>query len=135
MIPANRILMTLRIADLGFRIPKPALQHQSAIRNPISAIRGSPFRRLDQLIDRLGIIERLANRESGAHPPIQVALRQQLVVPPFRGDAAAVEDQDRSEEHTSELQSLAYLVCRLLLEKKKLATHTPFPWCVESSFD
>src|SRR2546425_6170154 len=27
--------------------------------------------------------------------------------------------QHRSEEHTSELQSLAYLVCRLLLEKKK----------------
>src|SRR5687767_15556199 len=27
---------------------------------------------------------------------------------------------ERSEEHTSELQSLAYLVCRLLLEKKKL---------------
>src|SRR5205823_12563252 len=26
--------------------------------------------------------------------------------------------QERSEEHTSELQSLAYLVCRLLLEKK-----------------
>src|SRR2546425_8332493 len=38
----------------------------------------------------------------------------------------------RSEEHTSELQSLAYLVCRLLLEKKKKTTghfrhafHTP----------
>src|SRR2546425_949349 len=29
------------------------------------------------------------------------------------------DDQVRSEEHTSELQSLAYLVCRLLLEKKK----------------
>src|SRR5687767_15721476 len=30
----------------------------------------------------------------------------------------------RSEEHTSELQSLAYLVCRLLLEKKKeVAAH------------
>src|SRR2546425_12045118 len=28
----------------------------------------------------------------------------------------------RSEEHTSELQSLAYLVCRLLLEKKKHST-------------
>src|SRR2546425_8988241 len=28
----------------------------------------------------------------------------------------------RSEEHTSELQSLAYLVCRLLLEKKKAFT-------------
>src|SRR2546425_7083637 len=29
------------------------------------------------------------------------------------------EAEARSEEHTSELQSLAYLVCRLLLEKKK----------------
>src|SRR2546425_7547268 len=29
---------------------------------------------------------------------------------------------ERSEEHTSELQSLAYLVCRLLLEKKKAQT-------------
>src|SRR2546425_5003727 len=34
---------------------------------------------------------------------------------PPQGDALA----ERSEEHTSELQSLAYLVCRLLLEKKK----------------
>src|SRR2546425_6584379 len=31
-------------------------------------------------------------------------------------------DHGRSEEHTSELQSLAYLVCRLLLEKKKILT-------------
>src|SRR3712207_8368845 len=30
---------------------------------------------------------------------------------------------DRSEEHTSELQSRQYLVCRLLLEKKKKKTH------------
>src|SRR5262245_63074688 len=33
--------------------------------------------------------------------------------------AEGVEDQKRSEEHTSELQSLRHLVCRLLLEKKK----------------
>src|SRR2546423_1591786 len=32
-------------------------------------------------------------------------------------------DSDRSEEHTSELQSLAYLVCRLLLEKQKYSLH------------
>src|SRR2546425_6513932 len=32
---------------------------------------------------------------------------------------------NRSEEHTSELQSLAYLVCRLLLEKKKKTNSTP----------
>src|SRR3712207_8778350 len=31
----------------------------------------------------------------------------------------------RSEEHTSELQSRQYLVCRLLLEKKKNRTHGP----------
>ena len=31
---------------------------------------------------------------------------------------------DRSEEHTSELQSQAYLVCRLLLEKKKQTNKT-----------
>src|SRR3712207_8842404 len=31
-------------------------------------------------------------------------------------------DDDRSEEHTSELQSRQYLVCRLLLEKKKKKT-------------
>src|SRR2546425_6996223 len=48
---------------------------------------------------------------------------------PDRGMAASVDaalrldvhanSARRSEEHTSELQSLAYLVCRLLLEKKK----------------
>src|SRR2546425_9457061 len=32
-------------------------------------------------------------------------------------------DVGRSEEHTSELQSLAYLVCRLLLEKKNMTRH------------
>src|SRR2546425_7575823 len=35
----------------------------------------------------------------------------------------AVQQAGRSEEHTSELQSLAYLVCRLLLEKKKNIKH------------
>src|SRR5947209_14165195 len=33
----------------------------------------------------------------------------------------------RSEEHTSELQSRQYLVCRLLLEKKKYTQTTPSP--------
>src|SRR2546430_12489461 len=32
--------------------------------------------------------------------------------------------RDRSEEHTSELQSQSNLVCRLLLEKKKMAHHS-----------
>src|SRR3712207_7752894 len=40
----------------------------------------------------------------------------------MRADDVALRDvdgDDRSEEHTSELQSRQYLVCRLLLEKKK----------------
>src|SRR2546425_5465609 len=37
-------------------------------------------------------------------------------------DPRPVGNRPRSEEHTSELQSLAYLVCRLLLEKKKKKT-------------
>src|SRR3712207_7123328 len=38
----------------------------------------------------------------------------------FRG-----QKMERSEEHTSELQSRQYLVCRLLLEKKKIHRTTP----------
>src|SRR3712207_6862979 len=47
---------------------------------------------------------RLLGRAGGARPPRE----------PRRRGA-----RDRSEEHTSELQSRQYLVCRLLLEKKK----------------
>src|SRR3712207_7116042 len=43
--------------------------------------------------------------------------------PQSTGSAAGAPDTQRSEEHTSELQSRQYLVCRLLLEKKKKKTH------------
>src|SRR5256885_6720560 len=38
----------------------------------------------------------------------------------YAGSALLLDLEDRSEEHTSELQSPCNLVCRLLLEKKKL---------------
>src|SRR5205814_8990212 len=38
------------------------------------------------------------------------------------GTRSTMRNQTRSEEHTSELQSLRHLVCRLLLEKKKKKT-------------
>src|SRR3989441_9007517 len=41
--------------------------------------------------------------------------------------------KDRSEEHTSELQSLAYLVCRLLLEKKKNRYRAVFKRCMQQT--
>src|SRR3712207_7199412 len=41
-------------------------------------------------------------------------------VVPEGGEAGSLDRRGRSEEHTSELQSRQYLVCRLLLEKKKI---------------
>src|SRR2546425_7294772 len=60
----------------------------------------------------------------------QVLPKTRLAPSGLGGDARHKEAQrtrplhaiGRSEEHTSELQSLAYLVCRLLLEKKKKIT-------------
>src|SRR3712207_8027137 len=49
----------------------------------------------------------------------EVAHHAEVPVPP----PVLVHRQARSEEHTSELQSRQYLVCRLLLEKKKIRTH------------
>src|SRR3989441_7305422 len=49
----------------------------------------------------------------------QVPGHGQREAPAHRARPWLVGHAERSEEHTSELQSLAYLVCRLLLEKKK----------------
>src|SRR2546425_2627737 len=49
-----------------------------------------------------------------------------LTTPPAVPGAPARSLQ-RSEEHTSELQSLAYLVCRLLLEKKNIISRETDP--------
>src|SRR5687767_15400973 len=46
---------------------------------------------------------------------------------PHLRDRRFLRRDDRSEEHTSELQSLAYLVCRLLLEKKNGVPSTQEP--------
>src|SRR5258707_7637539 len=48
----------------------------------------------------------LAVQQKSARPEVRIVSQRDVVLP-------------RSEEHTSELQSRQYLVCRLLLEKKK----------------
>src|SRR5258707_2425298 len=50
------------------------------------------------------------------HVVFAIPLASLLAVPPL---VLAHDPYERSEEHTSELQSRQYLVCRLLLEKKK----------------
>src|SRR5437763_2523158 len=58
-------------------------------------------------------------------PVGQCNLRCQMCPVQFRGDGPANGVAHRSEEHTSELQSPMYLVCRLLLEKKNSNTIWP----------
>src|SRR2546425_6662434 len=60
-----------------------------------------------------------------AHPP-RAARPASSASLSARGPGAPAH---RSEEHTSELQSLAYLVCRLLLEKKKTIREKTLSCC------
>src|SRR2546423_3631810 len=55
------------------------------------------------------------SQQEGPHPPISHSNGSVFGLGPDRGTGTL---SARSEEHTSELQSLAYLVCRPLLEKK-----------------
>src|SRR5260221_2859047 len=59
-----------------------------------------------------------------------------LSIPSFCGSYEAQKDGMRSEEHTSELQSHSDLVCRLLLEKKKMTNNrTPSAAAMSRSCD
>src|SRR3712207_8868909 len=69
--------------------------------------------------------ERIAELEGeGSGPPARMITAAQVAnVRAFLGDLRtgwAHQPTGRSEEHTSELQSRQYLVCRLLLEKKNI---------------
>src|SRR3712207_8377236 len=79
-----------------------------------------PYTTLFRSIDRLVVGDR-------DQPPPEVAARPQVGIGAQRRQEGLRPgvvrldpiEQGRSEEHTSELQSRQYLVCRLLLEKKK----------------
>src|SRR2546425_8354032 len=63
--------------------------------------------------------ERRANEHKERYLRFKADEAAQAITGPYRQA-----HPERSEEHTSELQSLAYLVCRLLLEKKKKQRNT-----------
>src|SRR2546425_2430902 len=85
-----------------------------------------PYTTLFRSLHPIPLAERPRDKGGEAHqaeigPPLEPALGE--------GEHAPIEGKEqgpepRSEEHTSELQSLAYLVCRLLLEKKKKQIQT-----------
>src|SRR5437016_11673994 len=67
-----------------------------------------------------------AKNELSARTSVQIAIRCSVPKALLRlRDSACRFIPVRSEEHTSELQSLTNLVCRLLLEKKKKQNDTP----------
>src|SRR3712207_7410660 len=78
---------------------------------PYTTLFRSLPRRADQLLPR-------------AHPPRGRPRRARRDRGRARPDRALGGPAGRSEEHTSELQSRQYLVCRLLLEKKNKLFHS-----------
>src|SRR5437763_2047650 len=68
------------------------------------------------LHDALPISRRFNSQDSHAPPLARREIRSTFIM--------LAHACSRSEEHTSELQSPMYLVCRLLLEKKKKNNHT-----------
>src|SRR3989441_854297 len=103
------------VLESGTALEEPALEARvSAGGGPMGA-----DARIPQDARRLGEVEVLGRigQQDGA------AIEQQL-----HGESVTrvrVPARSRSEEHTSELQSLAYLVCRLLLAKKKTSPQEP----------
>src|SRR3712207_8995944 len=79
---------------------------------PIYATTAYQFRDTQHAADLFGLAE-VGNIYTRIMNPTQDALEQRVAS--LEGGVAAL----RSEEHTSELQSRQYLVCRLLLAKKK----------------
>src|SRR2546425_4445140 len=111
--------------------PRPGLQGQLEPRGGLPpAELGRRRRRRARRRDAVLVQGRAGDRprhdirwRTGARATIQF---HQFLIAPYIGNGGSpvdqylwVDDLKRSEEHTSELQSLAYLVCRLLLEKKK----------------
>ena len=89
------------------------------------------YERIDQLLEETGLDDILVvdpvKAAKGVLKVLELEAKLQRTNPgvPTKGQLSAVTPTGtRSEEHTSELQSLAYLVCRLLLEKKTNNTTT-----------
>src|SRR2546427_4841168 len=86
-----------------FRSPEP----------PVHAVAEPPGDRIEAAhVEQDGVRRR---RET---PAVQVGGTVQPLVEPAEQDDGEQGHRERSEEHTSELQSQSNLVCRLLLEKK-----------------
>src|SRR3989441_8203478 len=122
---AQEIFQQLRYATQAVEIDALPRPHGSArAREPVSQCRGAQVLRVQHLhepqgLQALGTDELLAPRLHPGNDQSGFAEREDLAHRVVAAHSHDVIRVARSEEHTSELQSLAYLVCRLLLEKKK----------------
>src|SRR2546425_2151085 len=98
-MPASRNGIPKMRTATATAVPAPAIAHQCGFTlSPASNPNSTRIGRAATRVERIQLC-------SGSYTWVHA-----MGEPPGNG---------RSEEHTSELQSLAYLVCRLLLEKKK----------------
>src|SRR3712207_8512550 len=91
-----------------------------------------PYTTLFRSRRRLDGLDAARVRRGAGHRRSTSPCRKDRTAPvPGLGPPGAVHRaNERSEEHTSELQSRQYLVCRLLLEKKKKSnSQTVIGWC------
>src|SRR3712207_2653861 len=89
----------------------------------------APTDEIDEVLDEDIELDLSAGALEKTNDPVRLYLREMGVVPLLtregevsiakRIERGQIKTQKRSEEHTSELQSRQYLVCRLLLEKEK----------------
>src|SRR3712207_7535493 len=87
-----------------------------------------PYTTLFRSVPLLDVEPEAVRPERPEGPLLDPAEDGPAVARPLLRDHEALEaDDTRSEEHTSELQSRQYLVCRLLLEKKKKKITLPAP--------
>src|SRR2546425_1168062 len=90
---------------------------------PPSGTSRSPGRggRTSQFAPAIHVVQSVRGSRAGAGSGVQATRNSPNTALPRSpvGTTSTAAATARSEEHTSELQSLAYLVCRLLLEKKK----------------
>src|SRR5205823_11913282 len=106
---------TGRIPLLGAMLVCRAIGVAAAVQTPPYQNEALPFDvRVHDLVSRMTLEEKVSQVKDVA-PAID-----RLGIPPYNWWNEALHGVARSEEHTSELQSLAYLVCRLLLEKKNI---------------
>src|SRR5690625_5333681 len=111
-------MQTDPIADMLNRVRTAVAVAQSSVDIPYSKFK----KELAELLSREGYVGTVEETDVDGKKTLRVNLKYG----PRRKPVI-----NRSEEHTSELQSRGHLVCRLLLEKKKNPTYSTRHMCVQ----